>query len=260
MTQLNPSDLELDDEPQNDSAESESEPGSSPDSTPSPTAGSDPTPSSPRSDGSSSPFDAAHLQAQFETLKSQNAALQRQLREMQNPPAPPEAPPSKDDFFDDPVNAINKILSHQLKSVVAPIQADLDRNKTEANYEQLMTNHPAARNMRSSIEQLAAQSNMKNPTYDQLRGLFFMLRGLEIESGGGGESSAPTPQSPAPPQPLNPQHRSSTQPLVSGTPQQKVRKLTEEEEHFRKMHGLTREQYIKMQEADSADFLTVEGS
>lgn len=257
----NPSDLELDDEPQNDSAESATPQDSGQGSTQPPTQGSAPTPSSPKSEGSASPFDAAHLQAQFEVLKNQNLQLQRRLQEMQNPPAPPEPPLSKDDFFDDPVSAIDKLLSRQLKAVVAPIQADLDRGKTETAYEQLMNAHPAARNMRADIEHLVTQSNLKNPTYEQLRGFFFMLRGLQVETNGGGNPGNPIPSSTAaPPAPINPQHRASNQPLVTGDSQPKLRRLTEEEEHFRKMHGLTHAQYIKMQEADADTFLSPEGS
>lgn len=204
---------------------------------------------------------------QENAMKEQGAQLTglvsevRDLKSTMTPPAPtPEADPSAQDYFADPVKTIRTELDRQiqpLREEIADARANLNAPVVR---DKLAQEFPDWTAVEPYVDQLIARENFPDPNNEGLlRTMYFTAKGLMAHQGIdiSQPQPVPAPAVPGQPQPaaplmVPPQHRaSSPPPPPPQTPQgPQIRELTENERRLAREYGMSAEDYIAWQETD----------
>jgi hypothetical protein len=199
-----------------------------------------------------------------------------QLTHATSPPPPADAGESRQgitpevsdaDFWKNPVQTNQKVFKQLLEETIAPFRQDLARTQQAQVRTELRAELPDFERYEPYIDQMLANGQFGDaPNRNVLRMLYFTARGYVHAQGG----EAPPPRQPstregnmghperkpsAPP----PQHRPSSTPLPKGQDgQPKLRDLTENEKVLARSWGMSKEEYLSLQEAPADEFMQEE--
>lgn len=208
------------------------------------------------------------IEAYVEMLEGTTLSQSRALTDAHDKAAvtpPPAAPEPEADFFDNPAAAIQQALD----KTVAPLREEIRtlRNPPPDPFETVAREFADFETYRPYIDQMLRNPNMAQVelTDEIVRAAYYSAVGY-VASRGGGVPMAPTepgpaatpPATPVPPQGdrmVPPQNRPSSAPPPA-PPVVGERALTEHEERLRREWGMTKEEFLNLQEMPEDEVIT----
>lgn len=220
------------------------------------------------------------VEAYVKLLEGTVNEQKRHLTEVQSPQsghaqrqeAPAEEEPTAQDYWKDPVTANKRIFQRMLEETIAPFKQDLAKTQEMQLRDELRQELPNFSQYEPYIDQMLQSGRFgSRVNKDLLRTLYFTARGYVAEHGGVPTSNPSQRtdnregnmgQGQRVPSTPPPQHRPSSTPLPdsSGDGEKKLRALTENEERLRREWGMSKEEYLELQDAPADTFMHEGGS
>ncbi len=199
------------------------------------------------------------------TIKEQKAAVDS-IGNQPPTPAPEPEPPvdaTSAEYFENPIGTTRKMIQEELKSIVAPLEAQFAKGFVKDAWEEVGEEIPNLAQMRPAIEAVLKRSGITNPTSAHIIGSYDMAVGQAARQGTVIPGVAPVDSDPSPkPEVENPrmipQHAVSTQPIAETEKKVEFEPLNENEARLAREANLTHEKYRALQDMDEADILRPE--
>lgn len=203
-----------------------------------------------------------------ETLREQNATIQR-LNETRATPPAPTSPPARDaaaerqEFYNDPMEATRRTVRKELEETVAPLLdfvKEMRGQGVAGRLKEQVKNDPRFSGMWDAAVEHSVDEALARVTPDQInegtvRAAAVQAIGLkamgflENSSGNGNPQPAGERRVPATP----PHMRPSAPPAPSARPAPKLRDLTENEERLRRENKMSKEDFLWWLEQPAGD-------
>ena len=167
---------------------------------------------------------------------------------------------SAEDFWKNPSKSVREVVEgtvrSQLQELIQPFRDDLASGKTDQAWRDAGAAHSDLSQYKPMIDALLSRAGTTDPSFNEIEQYYYMAVGFTSKNESGATTSVPTVHPSAPPQ-----HAPSSHPIIpSEADKPKPRELDENERTLARLSGQTPEEYLRLQDMDEREVLTVEKS